>query len=160
MHDIDVIVKVSEPVRMAETIGVAPTYGYANVHPVFEERLPTVWNRLLEAGVRPGMHLAYFEWPEDDGRIAVHMGFEIGDQRLEDTDEVRTVELPSVEVAAAIHRGPLTDFTDTFQETVRWIETSGYHIAGCSRELYLAWDPHDPSKQVTELQMPIARAVS
>src|SRR5687768_11534291 len=45
MHDIDVIVKVPEPVRMAETVGVAPTYGYANVHPVFESRLPTVWNR-------------------------------------------------------------------------------------------------------------------
>ena len=157
MHDTDVIVKTPEPLRIAATIGVAPTYGYANVHPVFESRLPTVRHRLRDAGVQPGMHLAYFEWPDDDGKIVIHMGFEIGHQALEDTDDVQVVELPSVQVAAAVHRGSLAAFTDTFQETVRWIETSGYHIAGYSRELYLAGGEDDPSQRVTELQIPIAR---
>ena len=158
MRTIDVVVKVTEPVRVAETTGVAAGYGHDNINPVFEERLPVVWRRVVESGIEPGTCVAHYDWPDDSGHVVVHLGFDIGDQSLTENDDVRVVELPAVEVASAIHRGPLVDITDTFEAVVRWIETSGYRIADRSRELYLEWDPEDPAKRVTELQLPIARA--
>jgi DNA-binding transcriptional MerR regulator len=158
MRAIDIVVKQTEPLRMAETTGTAPGYGHDNIGPVFKDRLPAVWLRLHDAGVTPGKSVAYYEWPDDDGRVVVHLGFDIGDQPLPDTDEVHTVELTIVEVASALHRGPLDGISDTFESVVRWIDGNGYRIAGLSRELYLEWDPEDATRNVTELQLPIGRA--
>jgi effector-binding domain-containing protein len=43
-----------------------------------------------------------------------------------------------------------------YESLVRWIEDSGYHLSGRSRELYLEWHNEDLDKNVTELQMPIS----
>jgi DNA-binding transcriptional MerR regulator len=158
MRALDIVVKVTEPVRMAETTGVAAGYGYENIGPVFEERLPAVWRHVVESGIEPGICVAHFDWPDDAGRVVVHLGFDIGDQPLTEVDDVRVGELPGVEVASTIHRGSLVDFSGTFEAVVRWIDASGHRIADRSRELYLEWDPEDPAKNVTELQLPIARA--
>jgi DNA-binding transcriptional MerR regulator/effector-binding domain-containing protein len=158
MRTIDVLIKVAEPVRMGEATGVAAGYGNDNIGPVFERWLPVVRARLSASGVDPGICLAHYDWPDDDGRVAVHLGFEIGDQTLADSDDVRVVELPGVEVASAIHQGPMVEIVDTFEAIVRWIEASGYRIAGRSRELYLAWDADDSTRSITELQLPIVRA--
>jgi effector-binding domain-containing protein len=157
MRTIDVVVKETEPLRMAETTGVAPGYGHENIGPVFQGRLPVVLERIVENGLRPGRCAAYYEWPDDDGSIVAHLGFEIGDQALADGDDVRVVELPVVEVASTLHRGPMDDISDTYEAMVRWIDDNGYRIADRSRELYLEWDEQDPAKNVTELQMPIGR---
>jgi DNA-binding transcriptional MerR regulator/predicted transcriptional regulator YdeE len=158
MRTIDVVVKVTEPVRVAETTGVAAGYGPDNIGPVFEERLPVVSRRVVESGLEPGTCVAHYDWPDDSGHVVVHVGFDIGDQSLTENDEVRVVELPSLEVASAIHRGPLVDIADTFEAVVRWIESNGYRIADRSRELYLEWDSEDVARNITELQLPIARA--
>jgi DNA-binding transcriptional MerR regulator len=158
MRTIDVMVKTTEPLRMAETTGVAPGYGNANIGPIFEERLPVVWTRLVEAGVAPGMCVAYYDWPDDDGRVVVHLGFDIGECPLVESDDVRVVELPPVEVASALHRGPLDDIAESFEAMVRWIDANGYRIADRSRERYLEWSEDDPDERVTELQVPITRA--
>jgi effector-binding domain-containing protein len=42
-----------------------------------------------------------------------------------------------------------------YEGLVRWIDDSGYRLAGRSRELYHEWHEDDPSRNVTELQMPI-----
>jgi DNA-binding transcriptional MerR regulator len=160
LRTLDIVVKTTEPLRLAETTGIGHGYGFENIHPVFEERLPVVWARVVEAGIEPGISAAHYEWPDENGDVVVHLGFDIGDQPLTFGvgDEVRVAELPSIEVAAAIHRGSLIDISETFEAVVRWIDASGYRIADHSRELYLEWNPEDAAKNVTELQLPIARA--
>ena len=158
MRTIDTVVKVTEPIRVAETTGVAAGYGHANIGPVFEERLPVVWRRVVESGVEPGICVAHYDWPDESGNVVVHLGFDIGDQSFAEGDDVHVVELPAVEVASTLHRGPMTDIADTFEALVRWIEANGYRIADRSRELYLEWDLEDPAKRVTELQLPVAHA--
>ncbi len=158
MRTTDVGVRVTDPVRVAETTGVAGGYGHENISPVFEDRLGVVWRWALESGVVPGICVAHYDWPDDSGHVVVHLGFDIGDQSLNETDEVRIIELPAVQVASAIHRGPLVDIANTFESIVHWIETSGYRIADRSRELYHEWDPDNPALRITELQVPIARA--
>lgn len=155
MKSIDVALRTPERLRFAATTGTAPGYGYQNVGPVFDERLPIVWEQLHAAGVEPGISIGWFEWPDDEGRIAIHLGFEIGDQPFTDTADVCAVELDAVPVASVLHRGPMDGFTDTFLAAVRWIDANGYEIADRSRELYHTWVPDDPDATVVELQIPV-----
>jgi|GEM_PF-4982804 len=46
-----------------------------------------------------------------------------------------------------------------WEALVRWLDDSGYRVAGDCRELYHAWDDNDPSRNVMEkLQQPIIRS--
>ena len=157
MRTIDMVVKQIDGVRMAETTGVAAGSGHDNIGPVFEARLPVVWARVAESAIDPGPVVAYYAWPDDDGEVVVHLGFDIGDAPLTDDDEVRVVELPAVEVASALHRGSPRDITDTYEAAVRWIDDNGYTIADRGREVTLHWDPEDPGQNLIELQFPVSR---
>jgi DNA-binding transcriptional MerR regulator/effector-binding domain-containing protein len=157
MRSLDVVVKRTDPVRAVLVDRWAPGYGNANIGPVLDEHLPLLWARLVDAGIEPGRALAYYEWPDDDGRVHVHVGFEIGDQPFDPGDDGRVPELPVEEVASTLHRGSPVDISDTFVALVRWIEANGYAIAGRSRELTLEWDLDDPAKCVIEIQLPVER---
>jgi DNA-binding transcriptional MerR regulator len=157
MAVLDVVIKTTHPVTVAEVVGTAPGFGHANIGPVFEELVPRVLGHLGRVGVAPGIMIAWYEDPADDGTIVVHAGFDV-DGRGDDAggDGVRVVDLPVVRVASVVHRGPMDDIATTYEALVRWIDDSGYALAGRSRELYLEWDGEHPESNVTELQIPIA----
>ena len=123
----------------------------------FGRILPRVAAHLGQAGVKPGIMLAWYEEPADDGSIVVHAGFDVGDREIRASNDVHVVDLPVIEVASVVHRGSMDEVVPVYETLVRWIDDSGYHLAGRSRELYLDWHDDDPSRNVTELQMPIAR---
>ncbi|HEX4018827.1 MAG TPA: helix-turn-helix domain-containing protein, partial [Frankiaceae bacterium] len=102
----DFVIKQTQPVRIAETTGAAPSFGPENIAPVFDRKLPDVWAHLHNAGVQPGITVAYYDWPADDGSVVVHLGFEIADQQIPETADIRVVELPVTKVATTVHRGP------------------------------------------------------
>jgi len=87
--------------------------------------------------------------------VGVHVCFEIGQQAVPADDRVSIVEPAVVEVAAVMHHGPIDDVAALYEALIRWIDDSGYRIAGNTRELYHEMGPDGP--RVTELQMPIAR---
>jgi DNA-binding transcriptional MerR regulator len=155
MSSLDVVLKTTEPVRIAEASAVAPGFGSENLSPVFMQLVPKVLEHLEAAGAKPGIMIAWYEDPADDGSIVLHAGFDIDDNAVTDTDDVRVVDLPAIEVASVVHRGSMDDIEPVYLGLVRWIEDSGHRLAGHSRELYLEWDD-DPERRVTELQMPIA----
>jgi DNA-binding transcriptional MerR regulator len=157
MKTYDIVFKTTDPVRMAEASAAAPGFGHESLGPVFGRLLPEVLARVEESGARPGMSIAWYEEPDDDGAVVLHAGFEIGDQAVQTDDRVRVVDLSVIEVAAVVYRGPMSDVEPVYEALVQWIEDGGYHLAGRSRELYHEWDDHDPAGNVTELQMPIAR---
>ena len=107
-------------------------------------------------GARPGMVVAHYEEYADDGSVVVHAGFEIADQSFADTEKVKTAELPVMRVASVVHRGSMENIVPTYEALVRWIEDSGFRMTGRSRELYHEWHDDDLTRNVTELQMPIA----
>jgi DNA-binding transcriptional MerR regulator len=151
----DVVVKPTPPLRIAEAVGSAPGFGSENLGPVFARLLPEVFNHLERVGARPGISVAHYEEPADDGSVVLHAGFDIGDQDVPDGDRVRVVDLPTIEVASLVHRGPMDTVVPVYEALVGWIEDSGYHLAGRSRELYHEWHEDDPTRNVTELQIPI-----
>ncbi len=153
----NVVVKRTQPLRIAESAATAPGFGHDNLAPVFMELVPRVIANLERAGARPGIMVAYYDEPAEDGSVVVHAGFDIGDQAVEAGGGIDVVELPRIEVASTVHQGPMDDVEAVYEELVRWIDDSGYRLAGRSRELYLERREDDPEASVTELQMPIAR---
>lgn len=64
-------------------------------------------------------------------------------------------ELPAVPQAACIiHVGDYDKFEETYAVIGQWIASSGYTIAGPSREIYLA-PPGDNA--MTEIQFPVIK---
>jgi DNA-binding transcriptional MerR regulator/predicted transcriptional regulator YdeE len=155
MHVQDIVLKDTHPMRIAAAIATVVGYGNEVMDPVFARLKPQVLAELDRAAVRPGICVAHYEAYADDGAVVVHIGFEIGDQELADTEHVRTVELPVTRVAAVTHHGSMKDFEPTYVGLVRWIEDSGLRMTGPSRELYHEWHAGDLTRNVTELQMPI-----
>ena len=156
MPNLDVAIKTTEPLRIAEGTAAAPGFGHDNLNPVFQRLVPDVLEHLNRAGSQPGIMVAWYEEPADDGSVIVHAGFDIADHNVPESDRVRVVELPCIKVASVIHRGPMNNIGSVYEALVQWIEDSGNHIAGKSRELYHQWDQTNPDASITELQIPLA----
>ncbi len=157
MQTQNIVLKQSDPVRIAEATGTADGFGHQNIGPVFGRLVPKVLAHLEQAGAQPGIMIGWYEEPADDGRVVVHAGFDIAGQDVESGDDVQVVELPQVLVASVMHKGSMEDIEPVYVALVQWIADSGYRLNGRSRELYHEWHDDEPTRSVTELQMPIAK---
>jgi DNA-binding transcriptional MerR regulator len=63
----DVVIKQTEPVRVAEAVGSAPGFGTENISPVFQPLCHQVLAYLERTGVRPGINIGRYEGPAEDG---------------------------------------------------------------------------------------------
>jgi DNA-binding transcriptional MerR regulator len=150
----DIVIKQTQPLRVAEAIGTAAGLTHEHIAPVFMELAPRVIEHLTRSGAGTTMMVGRYDEPREDGRVDVHVGFDIGDQAVPVGDGIEVVELPVVEMAAVVHRGTMAGVGEVYERMIRWIEDSGHRLDGYSRELYLETDDGVPS--VTELQVPIA----
>jgi DNA-binding transcriptional MerR regulator len=151
----DVVIKHTQPLRVAEARGAADALDPRSIGPVFMRLAPEVSAYVGAAGAKPGILVGYYDEPAEDGSVGVHVCFEIGDQPVPSSDRVAVVELPVIDVASVIHHGAIDDVAAVYETLLRWIDDSGYRSTGYSRELYHEIGPEGP--RVTELQMPIAR---
>jgi effector-binding domain-containing protein len=150
----DVVIKQTQPLRVVESRGTAGGLDPEHIGPVFMELAPKLIGHIQQAGAQPGILVGYYDEPEEDGSVGVHVAYEIGEQAFPESEGVEVVELPIVEVASVVHHGTMENITPVYEALIRWIEDSGYQLAGYSRELYHEMTADGPS--VTELQMPIA----
>lgn len=158
MEPQDVIIKPTQPIRVAQATAGGLTQ--ADIGEAFSRLMPQVTAHLESVGAKPGISVAVYQddgGATPEGEIVLSVGFDIGDQDVPDSDTVRVVDLPVTEVAAAIYRGDADGIPAAWEPLARWIEDSGYQLVGNCRELYLEWDANDPSKDLVELQQPIAR---
>ncbi len=154
----DIVIKRTQPVRVAQA--VAGGLSHADIGAAFGRLLPQVVAHLESVGAKPGISVACYEdegGTAIEGEIVLHAGFDVGEQDVPDSERVQVVDLPIVEVAAAIYRGGDDGIVSAWEALVRWIEDSGYRLIGDCRELYHEWHDDDPSRNVMELQQPIAR---
>ena len=147
------MIKDTQPLRVAEAREVAGGLDPEHIGPVFERLAPVLIGHLEDAGARSGMLVGYYDEPEEDGSVGVHVAYEIGEQSLPASDGIDIVALPVIQVASVVHRGSMENVTPVYEALMRWIEDSGYRLAGHSRELYHEMTADGPS--VTELQVPI-----
>lgn len=154
----DIVIKRSQPIRAA--LATAGGLTHADIGAAFGRLMPHVIAHLRAADAEPGISVGVYAdegGTAAEGEIVLHAGFAVGDQEVPDSDTVRVVDLPVVEVAAGVYRGGDTGITAAWEALVRWVDASGYGLVGDCRELYHEWHDEDPSRNVMELQQPIAR---
>jgi effector-binding domain-containing protein len=79
------------------------------------------------------------------------------DRPLAGDDRVRVYELPSAQVAAAVHHGNFEDFTQGHAALLEWIDANGYKITGPYREIYIRHQKGQLSDSTTEIQFPVEK---
>ena len=153
----DIVIKKTQPVRIAESTATGITHDA--IGPSFARLLPQVFDHLNGVGAAHGICVCYYEYEgvAEDGTIALHAGLDIGDQNVPDGPKVRVIELPVVEAASAVYRGPMDGLPAAWETLVKWVDDSGYRLVGDSRELYHEHDDDDPTNNVTELQVAVSR---
>jgi DNA-binding transcriptional MerR regulator len=154
----DIVIKRTQPIRVAWAS--AGGLSHSDIGAAFGRLLPQVVAHLDASGARPGISVGVYEdegGTVDEGEIVLRAGFDIGDQEVPEGENVHVVNLAAVEVAAAVYRGPGDGIPSAWESLVRWIEDSGYRLVGDCRELYHEWHDDDPSRNLMELQQPIAR---
>jgi DNA-binding transcriptional MerR regulator len=152
----DVVLKSTQPLRVAEATDTAPGFG-PELGEIFGRLYPRLFAHIERSGAKPGLCVAWYEEPAEDGSVVVHAGVEVDGQAVADGQGVRVTDLPVVDVAAVMYRGLMAEVGPVYEALARWIDDSGYRLGGRSRELYYEWHPEDPSASVTELQFPITR---
>jgi effector-binding domain-containing protein len=152
---LDVVIKETKPLRLAEAREVAAGLDPEHIARAFIKLAPRLIDHFQQAGAQPGTLVHYYDEPADDGSVGVHVGYEIGEQPVPAGDGVEIVDLPVVRVASIVHRGGMEGIVPVYEALIGWIEDNGYRAAGYSRELYHEVGADGP--RVTELQMPIAK---
>ena len=159
----DVVVKDTDPVRVAELSAVAASFEPDDIGPVIQPLYGELHRRLAQAGIRPaGPGVSWYEHVSEDAgedaeAVRVHAGVVV-DAGQEARAGLQVTDLPAVRVATIVHHGPMDGVDATWQVLARWIEDSGHRPLGLGGEVYLDYCPEDPSNGVTELQIPVAPA--
>jgi effector-binding domain-containing protein len=130
----DIVIKHTQPVQIA--CASAAGLSQADIGAAFDRLMPQVITHLESAGAKPGISVGVYEddgGTAAEGEIVLHAGFDIGDQNVPDSETVRVVDLPVIEVAAAVYRGDLGGIMAAWEALVRWIDDSGYRLTGDCR---------------------------
>jgi hypothetical protein len=69
----DVVVKQTQPLRIAEATATAAGFGPL-LGDVFAHLYPKVIGHLTSAGAHPALCVAWYEEPNDDGSVVIHAG--------------------------------------------------------------------------------------
>ncbi|GAA5049116.1 DNA-binding transcriptional MerR regulator [Thermocatellispora tengchongensis] len=142
-------------VRLGATVGGwEPREIGEVIVPLFEQ----VYQRLERAGLQPGRGpmLACYQ-PEPDG-VGVHAAVPAPGIAATQAAAagLEAADLPEVDAATLVHRGPMEHAGAAWQEIAHWLEAHGRRFAGPAREVYLEC-PGGGDRQVTELQQPIVK---
>ena len=153
----DIVIKKTQPIRIGQAVADGLTH--PDLGPAWERLLPEVISHLDAVGADHGISVGKYEYQgsAEDYTITLHAGFDVGDQNVPDSDRVRIIDLPVVEVASVVYRGPMDGIPSAWEALVARVEDSGYRLVGESRELYHEHDEQNHVRHVTELQVAIAR---
>jgi effector-binding domain-containing protein len=94
----------------------------------------------------------YVDAPQGDGLVA-HACAPVADGTT--VDGCALLDLPAIDAATIVHRGPMDDVMPTVQTLARWMEAHGYRSTGYNREVYHHYAQGDPNGWRTELQEPV-----
>jgi DNA-binding transcriptional MerR regulator/effector-binding domain-containing protein len=147
----EVTVRHVPAMRVAALSDLAPGYGPEHIGPVI---LP-LYERLMgpaEAAAAGPPVAFYADPPEGDG-IVVHAGVPVAPGVS--VDRCVMVDLPPIEAATIVHRGPMANIVPTAHSLTTWIEAHGYRSTGYSREVYHVYGTGDPDTWRTEVQEPV-----
>jgi effector-binding domain-containing protein len=154
LPDYKVVVKKVEPLLVASMRGILPNYG--EVGQLYEVIFKYLAKKMIFKPAAPTMLICHDdEYKEKDVDVEVCVPIK---KSIPSSDKVKVYELPEIEAACIIHKGPYESFSETYAALMGWIEKNGYEITGHDCEVYLTYDAKDASKNVTEIQFPVKKS--
>ena len=161
MNTEEVVLKAVPSIRIAELSAVAASYDGPDIGPVISPLYGELFKRVEAAGLpMVGPPMAYYDPAPDSAEAVVcHAAVPVGDVPPGEHG-VDIVELPGLEQAATlIHHGAMEHVDATMQVLAKWIDENGYQPTEgkFAREVYLDYDPAQPEKGVTEMQIPVRK---
>jgi effector-binding domain-containing protein len=156
MPDYKIVVKKVEPQLIASMRGILPAYG--EVGQFYGEIFKHLAKKMIFKPAAATFLICYdSEYKERDVDVEVCVPVK---KSVPGSDKVKVYELPGVEAACIIHKGPYEGIGEAYGALMAWIESHGYQITGPDRELYLTspYETKDPAKYVTEIQFPVKKA--
>lgn len=154
MSTVDVVIKKVDPIWVVAAEAQVPNY--ENLSPVFDRLFGASCGHAARVSRITGPTIAlYF----DDGSghdIRVEAAAPIAGPAPAG-DGLKVYELPGVPaMGCLIHKGPFDTLKQSYQDIIRWIESSGYRVCGPAREVYVDMNGV-PSGWITEVQFPVER---
>ena len=152
MHDYDVTTKKAPSLVLATISRQVDQDEPGVLFAAFGELFTELGAALAGASVTPtGPAWSLYERAQEDGlRIAAGLPVPTTAALPAGVDRV---ELPVQEVAFTVHRGPMDGIGAAYRAVMTWMEATRLAAAGGAREVSLVWDPAQPQRCVTELQI-------
>lgn len=157
MPDYEVILKRVESQWVASVRGVIPSYDESG--PVFEQLFNELFAYVSSREVRSlGCSLAvYHDKPNGGEVIEIEAAVELS-QPIQGNNRVRVYCMPASDtVASLMHHGPFQSIGKAYQAILGWVQANDYRVVGPARERYLSFSRDDPSKNITEIQIPVKK---
>ena len=154
MPDYKVVVKKVAPQLVASLRGLLPAYG--EVGQFYGEIFKYLAKKMIFKPAGPTLFICYdTEYKERDVDVEACVPIK---KAVPGTDKIKVYELPGIEAACTIYKGPYQGISEAYGALMAWIEANGYQAAGPSREAYLTYDAKAASKNVTEVQFPVVKS--
>ena len=153
----DILDKTTPAVRLAAVAEriTADLDDPGALHTTFGRLFTELTQRLAAAEIRPaGPAWSLYDRSDEHG-LTIHAALPVAADATAEDDELLILERPQLRVAATVHTGPLDDLASAYAAIMQWIEARGLVPAGGAAEISLVWDPEQPERNVTELQLPV-----
>ena len=105
----------------------------------WEDYIGRLYGWAKDQKVMPGFHpmAIYYDEPQktppEESRSDIGITFK---GRAEERAGVKTRKMPAMKVAAISHKGPGSEFKNTYTKLTEWINKKGYTISGPPIEVY------------------------
>ena len=149
----EVVLKKAPPIAVAS---VRDTIPISQIGQLFGE----VFGYLGQHGIGPAGPTIGIYYDEEFREEAVDVETAVPVSGSVPTGErVKSRELPAVEeMACIVHEGTFDTLAGTYGQLMAWIEANGYCMAGPIREVYVQFTGPDATTNITEIQLPVAKA--
>jgi DNA-binding transcriptional MerR regulator/effector-binding domain-containing protein len=156
MADYDVVLKTIPPVLIASRRVTIPTNDQVPVY--LDKAYGEVYKYVKAHGARDtGPCFAIWHQPADVYSNEVAEAAVPIDRPLSGTGRVNVYELPSAQVASAVHHGAFENFTRLHAVLLEWVGANGYDIVGPYREIYIQHGPGSMTESAVEVQYPVEK---
>jgi len=155
MPEYQVTFKKIEPQLVASVRDTLPTYG--DCGPLFGEVFKYLAKKFVFKPAGPPMMLCHDpEYKERDVDVEIAVPI---NKKVKESDRVKVYELPGIEAACTIHKGPYDSVSEAYSAIMSWCEANGCEPVVPCREVYFSGpNDKDPSKNITEVQFAVKKA--
>jgi DNA-binding transcriptional MerR regulator len=149
----EVVLKKVTPIAVASVRDIIPITGIGQL---FGEVFAYLGqHKINPAGPTMGI---YYDEEFREEAVDVETAVPVGES-VPTGERVKSRELPAVEeMACIVHEGTFDTLAGTYGQLMAWIEANGYRMAGPIREVYMQWAGADDATNITEIQLPVAKA--